>query len=268
MYGGDNVKANQVKFYRNDNNIELIYCENSSISYSTHTHITNYTLGLVLEGRINIEQNQQYSIYNFGDLFVIPPDIPHSISPKSKTYSLLSICLHKDYIYKNDITFIISHIKFMLECLVKESSNFSEQISILNETIEALLFNMIKTEVTHTNEICQLRILLESMPENPYSIQELSEQVFISPYHLIRSFKKQFGLTPHKFQMQYRIRKAQNILLQNNSITEVALTTGFCDQSHFNKWFQKIVGLTPTEYIGAQGNFLIGAEFSKVQEKI
>ena len=217
-----------------------------------YTHITNYTLGLVLAGKINIEQNQQYNTCACGDFFIIPPDISHSISPKSKTYSLLSICLKKDYIYKNDINYIISHIKFLLKCFAKENS-FSEQFSMLNEIIEDLVFNMLKPEDSYTDEICHARWLLESMPENPFSIQELSEQVFISPYYLIRSFKKQVGLTPHKFQMQNRIRKAQSILLQCNSITEVALTTGFCDQSHFDKWFHKIVGLTPTEYIGAQG---------------
>lgn len=88
----------------------------------------------------------------------------------------------------------------------------------------------------------------------------MSEQVFISPYHLIISFKKKIGLTPHKFQMQNRIRKAQYLLLHSNNITEVALTTGFCDQSHFNKWFQKIVGITPTEYIESQGTLSNGSE--------
>ncbi len=253
LFGGNNVKADQVKFYRNDNNIELIYCENSSISYSTHTHITNYTLGLVIEGKINIVQNQHTNTCTLGDFFIIPPDIPHSISPESETYSLLSICLKKDYIYKNDINFISSHIKFLLECLAKDNSIFTNQISMLNDVTRAMLLDVINSEASDTDEIFHARLLLESMPENPVSIQKLSEQVFISPYHLIRSFKKQIGLTPHKFQMQNRIRKAQQILLKSKSITEVALTTGFCDQSHFNKWFHKIVGLTPTEYIEAQG---------------
>lgn len=38
------------------------------------------------------------------------------------------------------------------------------------------------------------------------------------------------------------------LLSQNKSITEVALITGFCDQSHFIKHFEKQVGLTPTAY--------------------
>ena len=35
---------------------------------------------------------------------------------------------------------------------------------------------------------------------------------------------------------------------RTETITEVALNTGFCDQSHFIKQFEKMVGLTPTVY--------------------
>lgn len=262
------MKANQVKFYRKDNNIELIYCDNSAICYSTHTHIADYTLGLVIEGEIDIEQNQQHNICDFGNIFVIPPDIPHSLSLKSKTYSLLSICLKKDYILSNDINDVTSHINFLLECFAKENFISTEQIYKLNDAIEVLFFNVIRVKASDIDEISYARLLLESMPENPFPIQKLSEQVFISPYHLIRSFKKKIGLTPHKFQMQNKIRKAQYLLLHNNSITEVALATGFCDQSHFNKWFQKIVGLTPTEFINAQSTLLTEEKFSKAQDKI
>lgn len=50
-------------------------------------------------------------------------------------------------------------------------------------------------------------------------------------------------------QLQNRIRKAQRLLHQTDKITEVALDTGFCDQSHFIKQFKKIVRLTPSKYI-------------------
>ena len=67
-------------------------------------------------------------------------------------------------------------------------------------------------------------------------------------HHFIRNFKQETGLTPHQFQLQNRIRKAQHLLSGSDTITEVAMTTGFCDQSHFIKQFEKIVGLTPSDY--------------------
>lgn len=91
------------------------------------------------------------------------------------------------------------------------------------------------------------QMILES-PENAFSIEDMAHHIGISPYHMIRRFKAACGLTPHQFQIQCRVRKAQKLLEQGESVTEVAYATGFCDQSHFDRCFQKIVRLTPREY--------------------
>ena len=96
--------------------------------------------------------------------------------------------------------------------------------------------------------INSLKIRLEMYPERRYSIDDMAEAAFISKYNLIRTFKHEVGLTPHQFQIQNRIRKAQRLLGEASTIAEVALATGFCDQSHFIRHFEKIVGLTPTDY--------------------
>lgn len=61
----------------------------------------------------------------------------------------------------------------------------------------------------------------------------MADATFMSKYNLIRIFKHEVGLTPHQFLLQNRIRKAQRLLETSATITEVALATGFCDQSHF-----------------------------------
>jgi AraC-like DNA-binding protein len=81
----------------------------------------------------------------------------------------------------------------------------------------------------------------------------MAQNAFISKYHFIRSFKAEVGLTPHQFQIQNRIRKAQRLIHETDTITEVALTTGFCDQSHFIKQFEKYVGLPPLTYKYSSG---------------
>lgn len=89
---------------------------------------------------------------------------------------------------------------------------------------------------------------IECYPEMKLSIDEMAHSLYISKYHFIRSFKQAIGLTPHQFQIQNRVRKAQHMLSNVDSIAEVALTTGFCDQSHFIKHFERYVGITPTVY--------------------
>ena len=97
--------------------------------------------------------------------------------------------------------------------------------------------------------ICKINDIIVKNPENNINLEELSRKLFISKYHFIREFKKNIGITPHKFQIQNRIRMAQNMLRKGENINKVALDTGFYDQSHFIKYFKKIVGITPIEYM-------------------
>ena len=86
-------------------------------------------------------------------------------------------------------------------------------------------------------------------PELEISIADMSEKVHISSYHMIRKFAGENGLTPHKFQLQCRIRKAQELLAGGMKVVDVATAVGFCDQSHLCRVFKKQVGISPEEYI-------------------
>ena len=86
-------------------------------------------------------------------------------------------------------------------------------------------------------------------PKMKLSIAKMSQKVNISSYHLIRKFSSETGLTPHKFQMQCRIRKAQELLREGYKVTDVAQMVGFCDQSHLDRVFRKQVGISPEEYM-------------------
>ena len=97
---------------------------------------------------------------------------------------------------------------------------------------------------------------IEEHPELPDTLDESGRKVFMSKYHFIRRFRSVSGLTPHKFRVQNRVRKAQRCLAEGGTIAEAALMSGFYDQSHFDRYFKKIVGVSPRDYIGSLRNFL------------
>ena len=79
---------------------------------------------------------------------------------------------------------------------------------------------------------------------------ELAAIAQISPYHFLRLFKNSLGITPHQYILQRRIEKAKYLLLHTElSITEVAATAGFYDQSHFTRYFKRIVGAGPKQLL-------------------
>lgn len=80
------------------------------------------------------------------------------------------------------------------------------------------------------------------------TLKEIAMVVNISPFHLLRMFKEDVGLAPHAYLTQYRIRKAMHLLSKGTPIVQVALQTGFCDQSQFTKRFKQLVGTTPGHF--------------------
>ena len=64
-----------------------------------------------------------------------------------------------------------------------------------------------------------------------------------------RRFRAAFHLTPQRFLRKLRLRIASRALIDTNaSLSEIALTCGFADQSHFSREFRRHFGRTPREY--------------------
>lgn len=80
------------------------------------------------------------------------------------------------------------------------------------------------------------------------SLKKLSKLVNLSPYHLNRVFSEEIGMPPHAFQTQVRIAKAKEMIKRGVSLSDVALSAGFADQSHFNRHFKRLMKITPGEY--------------------
>jgi len=249
------MMPNNIRYlYDADTGIELIFCDNSTISYPLHNHVSVFTIGMVLDGSILLTTNQSTKVYDKNQTFVILPYMPHSISTHD-SYTLLSLCIDKSLIYKCTIDTVKNNIIHLVgDALDENRINQTQVIQLLN------CLSMFTDMPTLTSGIDNpfidgLKKQLELCPEDKFSVDEMAQNAFISKYHFIRSFKSEVGLTPHQFQVQNRIRKAQRLISEAETITEVALTTGFCDQSHFIRQFEKYVGLTPSAYKLSLGTF-------------
>jgi AraC-like DNA-binding protein len=78
------------------------------------------------------------------------------------------------------------------------------------------------------------------------SLDQISEEVHLSKFHLARLFREVEGMPPWRYVQQTRIEKAKELLLdEEKSLVEVALEAGFYDQSHLTNVFKKATGQTP-----------------------
>lgn len=247
------MTTNNIRYlYSTETGMELIFCDNSNISYPLHNHVSVLTISIILNGSVILTTNQETKVYKQNETFAIFPYVPHSISTHD-SYTLLSLCIDKNVINSVDVTAIQKRIILLLiQALDTEKIN-PYQIFLLLNQLNEITDSIDWHFKNHNPYIHALKRQLELYPECKLTVDEMAQNTFISKYHFIRSFKAEVGLTPHQFQIQNRIRKAQRLIHKVETITEVALTTGFCDQSHFIKQFKKYVGLPPLTYKSSSG---------------
>lgn len=93
------------------------------------------------------------------------------------------------------------------------------------------------------------RLLLERHYDTPITVEALSRQVALSPYHLIRAFRNTYQQTPHQYLIDVRVAKAKE-LLRNSTlpITEVCAAVGYESLGSFSTLFRNLTGLSPRAY--------------------
>ena len=77
----------------------------------------------------------------------------------------------------------------------------------------------------------------------------LAELAGLSQSHYCRAFKASTGVAPYQWQLQARVERAKDLLLNTNDCLEdVAEATGFADAVHFGRTFRKMIGVTPAAW--------------------
>jgi AraC-like DNA-binding protein len=86
--------------------------------------------------------------------------------------------------------------------------------------------------------------------ERDINIGELAGLVGLSRFHLIRSFRREFGLPPHAYLNQCRLIAAKQMLASGHRLADAAIAAGFYDQSQLCRLFKRTYGITPGTYAG------------------
>lgn len=238
-------------FYKFDG-AEIVHIKNSIVNFDEHCHTDSFVVTAIINGTACLYKNKNKRLLEKGDIFNIPPYQAHSLT-SNENAELLSVCINKKIIYEFEPKAFSEFLRNLL-------SNVPEQI-IFNKKILEKKIHKIYTEYHGSLNAPQNifeagRDELISCPESEKSVEQYAKEIYVSKFYYIRKIKEVSGLPPHKLIIQSRIRKSQRLLQSGSNIVETALLTGFYDQSHFNKYFNKIVGVPPLEYLNSLSNFL------------
>lgn len=95
-------------------------------------------------------------------------------------------------------------------------------------------------------------VLLERLGDPP-SLDELAASLGTSPFALLRAFRAAYGMPPHTWLTDARVRRARRLLEAGTAPAEAAVAVGFTDQPHLNRHFTRIVGVPPGAYRRERG---------------
>ncbi|WP_405649106.1 AraC family transcriptional regulator [Streptomyces sp. NBC_00019] len=92
------------------------------------------------------------------------------------------------------------------------------------------------------------RGVLEERMVAPPTLERLAAELGAGPFALLRAFRDAYGMPPHAWLTDARVRRARRLLDAGTSPAEAAIAVGFTDQPHLNRHFTRIVGVPPGAY--------------------
>ncbi|MEU5491319.1 AraC family transcriptional regulator [Streptomyces sp. NPDC020196] len=135
-----------------------------------------------------------------------------------------------------------------------EEGNALAADSVLRVLVARLLDHhggVLTARVSHSagaRDAARARAVLEERMERPPTLEALAAELGTSPFALLRAFKKEYGMPPHTWLTDARVRRARRMLDAGTAPAAAAAVVGFTDQPHLNRHFTRIVGVPPGAY--------------------
>ncbi len=273
-------KIENVNYWRDDDLQGLEVCRvwQSRHAFPKHAHDGIFAIGLMERGGSwCLGPGREDAFVAAGQLALINPGQVHSgvpVSGRRMTYRMVYVTLNRFMDLAGDICerpgtvpefqriVIPGHAgfaKLMHLCrLMGRPGRRLQKQSVALEAFAPLLANyggMTAIQKRIGRQRRAVRKAKEFLSENldtKLSLQEVAAAVGLSRYHFLRVFKQETGLPPHVFRTQRRIETAQGLLKKGVPFSQVALATGFNDQSHFTNKFRQFMGATPSQYLSTK----------------
>jgi len=90
---------------------------------------------------------------------------------------------------------------------------------------------------------------LESDLGGKLTLQQIASEFDLSVSHFARAFRLTIGLPPHQWLLRQRVKAAKQLMtVRDLPLSEIAISAGFANQSHFTRVFSSVVGASPAAW--------------------
>ncbi|WP_285560040.1 helix-turn-helix transcriptional regulator [Actinoplanes regularis] len=94
----------------------------------------------------------------------------------------------------------------------------------------------------------KVRQILADRLDSNVGLDELAAVAGCSRHHLVRSFRRSYGVPPHRYRTMLRLASARSLLAQGLPVADVAARLGYFDQSQLNRHFRNAFGFSAGVY--------------------
>ena len=259
----------------------IVYLTQSRITGQTFHWHDEQELLIVVAGTLDLKVGYEWFHLKEGDIMLINSDEIHCLKETEEENIVISVYVDCNAIYEKypDFYEIIAIWEYpeAFEKLNQHKPTIMENVSKLAvmiekgydqetvmEQVDAFLKSLIYCyriditdlngaafQVTDEKQDMVYRIIkyLYSNYDHKVSLQDISEQEYMSMFYLSHKFKDITGVSFRDWLNFVRVEKAEKLLLETSEpITEIAYQCGFSDVRYFNKHFVKWYKISPVKY--------------------
>lgn len=254
--------------FTNFNGLDVLSAQYRRQTFSRHVH-EGYTMALIHDGAQRFDRLNSGYIAGRGSMVLINADQVHTgqaLTEGGWCYRAIyptpemieNIC---GGVFRCAVPYFPSaviddpstarHFSAFFQSVSHENPQLQSETLLHGAIIELVSRHGKKHQEPHSalsHPLNHIREYLHAYFSEEIGLEALARLAGLSTFQLVRQFKKQTGLAPHAYQVQLRIRHAQQLLKAGVSIADVAVDAGFHDQSHLHRHFKRALGVTPGQY--------------------
>lgn len=269
------------RHWRAANGIDLFEADYKDFTFPKHSH-DYYAFGTILNGAEQFMTRGTNYVASRGQLLMMNPMQVHDGGPASDDgyqYQIMFIAPEVFGDLVRELSPKDTGLPFFGNCVVDDPElhlqlqglhrMFRPELDGTTSLLERdsqLLYSAARLALRHADappfvykpgsEDKRVQAVIDYMAahlDENIALDDLAQVTGLSRFHLLRVFREATGLPPHTYFNHMRLRRAKRMLFDGSSIADAAAATGFADQSHLNRHFKAMWGVSPGAFIASLG---------------
>ena len=251
---------------------EVFFVELTGVTYPDaryridRDHSTVLCLEYVISGKGHVETGPRPFHPCAGSVYALPPGLHHRYyadarDPWEKIWvnvrgslceELLRLYGFEQPVYAPDCPALplFEELAAVCEAPPADRYVFERRCTLLVHEILLLVRGTLRTSSAREPSPAErAKDLLDKSLSKPLSVEELAEEICLSPSQLTRVFRAAYGQTPYRYLLGRRLETAC-LLLRGTSlpVREIAAHLCFSDEHYFSSLFRQKIGVSPLAY--------------------